>query len=108
MALSPRTMPGPVALLLRRLRREQSGFALIEVMMSALIVAIVSVGVLAGIDASSATSGSNKARGIAASIAQDDQERMRSMQPDDLAAMRFQRRTVTVAGVAYQVTSDAR
>jgi type II secretory pathway pseudopilin PulG len=91
-----------------RLTGEQSGFALIEVMMSALIVTIVSVGVLAGIDASSATSGSNKARGVAASIAQDDQERMRSMQPDDLAAMRFQRRTVSAGGVNYQVDSDAR
>jgi prepilin-type N-terminal cleavage/methylation domain-containing protein len=108
MAMSHRPAQGPLRLLARRLKSEQSGFALIEVMMSALIVAIVSVGVLAGIDASSATSGSNKARGIAASIAQDDQERMRSMQPDDLAAMRFQRRTVTVAGVAYQVDSDAR
>src|SRR4051812_9424685 len=108
MSLSPRTLPGPLDLLLRRLRREQSGFALIEVMVSALIVAIVSVGVLAGIDASSATTGSNKARGVAASIAQDDQERLRSMQPDDLAALRFQSRTVTVDGVNYTVTSDAR
>jgi hypothetical protein len=64
--------------------------------------------VLAGIDASSATSGSSKARGVAASLAQDDQERMRSMQPDDLAAMRLQVRTVNVAGVNYTVTSDAR
>jgi type II secretory pathway pseudopilin PulG len=88
--------------------REQSGFALIEVMVSALLVAIISVGVLEGIDASSATSGSNKARGVAASIAQDDQERLRSMLPDDLAALRFQRRTVTAAGVDYQVDSDAR
>src|SRR3954471_3142660 len=108
MALSPRLMPGPLGLLLRRLSGEQSGFALIEVMVSALIVAIVSVGVLAGIDASSATTGSNKARGIAASMAQDDQERLRSMQPDDLAALRFQSRTVTVDGVNYTVTSDAR
>ncbi len=108
MALLPRPVQGSLRLLARRLKREQSGFALIEVMMSALIVAIVSVGVLAGIDASSATSGSSKARGVAASIAQDDQERMRSMQPDDLAAMRFQRRTVSAAGVNYQVDSDAR
>jgi prepilin-type N-terminal cleavage/methylation domain-containing protein len=108
MAPSPRLLPGPLRLLLRRLRREQSGFALIEVMVSALIVAIVSVGVLAGIDASSATTGSNKARGIAASLVQDDQERLRSMQPDDLAALRFQSRTVSVDGVNYTVTSDAR
>ena len=108
MALLPRPVQGSLRLLARRLKREQSGFALIEVMMSALIVAIVSVGVLAGIDASSATSGSSKARGVAASIAQDDQERMRSMQPDDLAALRFQSRTVAVDGVNYQVASDAR
>src|SRR3954470_22933582 len=108
MVPSPRPLPGPLRLLSRRLSREQSGFALIEVMMSALLVAIVSVGVLAGIDASSATSGSTKARGIAASIAQDDQERLRSMLPDDLAALRFQRRTVAADGVPYQVDSDAR
>jgi type II secretory pathway pseudopilin PulG len=108
MPLYPRKSAGVLRLLARRLSREQSGFALIEVMMSALLVAIVSVGVLAGIDASSATSGSSKARGIAASIAQDDQERLRSMLPDDLAALRFQRRTVAADGVPYQVDSDAR
>jgi type II secretory pathway pseudopilin PulG len=108
MAPLPRPLPGPLRLFANRLSREQSGFALIEVMVSALIVAIVSIGVLAGIDASSATTGSNKARGVAASIAQDDQERLRSMQPDDLAALRFQRRTVAVDGVNYQVDSDAR
>src|SRR3954447_6966532 len=108
MVPSPRPLSGPLRLLVRRLRREQSGFALIEVMVSALIVAIVSVGVLAGIDASSATSGSNKARGVAASLGQDDQERLRSMQPDDLAAIRLQQRTLSVAGVNYTVESDAR
>src|SRR4051794_38502137 len=82
MAFYPRALPGALRVLARRLSRGESGFALIEVMMSALLVAIVSVGVLAGIDASSATSGSTKARGIAASIAQDDQERLRTMLPD--------------------------
>jgi type II secretory pathway pseudopilin PulG len=108
MALLPRPLPALVRLLVNRLGREQSGFALIEVMVSALIVAIVSIGVLAGIDASSATTGLNKARGVAASIAQDDQESLRSMQPDDLAALRFRSRTVAVDGVNYTVTSDAR
>jgi type II secretory pathway pseudopilin PulG len=106
--MSLRSLSRGSRLLFNRLAQAEDGFALIEVMVSAMIVAMVSVGVLAGIDASSATSGSNKARGVAAALGQDDQERLRSMQPEDLGAIRLQQRTVTVAGVDYTVESDAR
>jgi prepilin-type N-terminal cleavage/methylation domain-containing protein len=95
-------------LLARRLTRAEDGFALIEVMVSAMLVAILATGVLAGLDAAGSTSGANKARGIAASVAQDDQERMRAMKADDLAAARSQQSTVTVAGVNYTVQSSVR
>jgi prepilin-type N-terminal cleavage/methylation domain-containing protein len=95
-------------LLARRLTRTEDGFALIEVMVSAMLVAILATGVLAGLDAAGSTTGANKARGIAASVAQDDQERMRAMKADDLAAARSQQNTVTVAGVNYTVKSSVR
>lgn len=94
--------------LARALRREQSGFALIEVMVSAILIAVVAVGVLAGLDAAGNTSGRSKARGIAASIAQDDQESMRGQEVAELAKQRVRTRVVNVAGVSYTVESQAR
>jgi Tfp pilus assembly protein PilV len=89
----------------RLLAHDQGGFALIEVMVSAMLVAMLSVGVLAGFDAAGSTSGSNKSRSIASGLAQDDQERIRSLAADDAAARRSETRTVDVAGITYSVQS---
>jgi hypothetical protein len=45
---------------------------------------------------------------VAASLAQDDQERMRGLQPSELSRQRTLSRTVTVAGVPYTVVSRVR
>jgi len=95
-------------LLAGRVARAQEGFALIEVMVSAMLVAILAIGVFAGLDAAGSTAGSNKSRGIAASVAQNDQERMRALQADELAAARLQTNTVNVGGVNYTVKSLVR
>ena len=92
----------------RALRGDQRGFALIEVMMSSVVVAIVSVGVLAGLDAAGATSGGNKSRGIAASVAQEDQERIRALPADTVLQTAPGTRTVNVGGVAYSVQTRVR
>ena len=62
-----------------RTLRSESGFALIEVIVAAAVLAIVALAVLSGIDAASSTSAREKARAVAASLAEQDQERLRAM-----------------------------
>ena len=86
--------------------RDESGFGLIEVIVSAVLVVLVSLGVYAGIDGASATSQVNKQRSIATTIAQQDQDRMRAMTVSELSNYRDVQ-TTTVGGVPYTVTSRA-
>ena len=90
----------------RRIRDEQSGATLIEVLVSAVLVVMLAVGVLRGLDAANANSGNNKARSVAATLAQQDQERLRAYRAKELSNAR-ETRTRTVAGVPYTVTSRA-
>ena len=55
---------------------------------SALLVALVSLGVYMGIDGASATSGINKHRSVATELAQQDQDRMRAMTVTELSNYR--------------------
>ena len=93
----------------RARRREpavaQDGFTLIEVMVSGLLVVIVALAVLAGLDGASRASGASKAKSTAASLAQQDQERLRGMKPSDLMAL-DQSRPVAADGVVYTVRSS--
>jgi Tfp pilus assembly protein PilV len=92
---------------LRFLARSQSGAALIEIMMSALLVALAATAVFKGIDGATATSGQSKSRAVAVTLAQEDQERMRSMDPRKLAAYNPGPRTKTVNRISYTITSTA-
>jgi Tfp pilus assembly protein PilV len=92
--------------LLARVRADESGVTLIEVLVSALITALVAVGVLTGLDAASATSGSSKSRAVAANLAQADQERLRAFRLKELSNLR-ETRTQTVRGVPFKVVSRA-
>lgn len=71
-------------MLTRRLSSE-AGFGLVEVLFTALVVLIVSAGVLAGFNATSAATGRAKARSVAQTLAQNDQERLRAMPITTLA-----------------------
>jgi Tfp pilus assembly protein PilV len=90
---------------LRFIARSQRGSALIEIMMSALLVALAATAVFKGIDGATATSGQSKSRALAVSLAQEDQERMRSMDPRKLSGYNPGPTTKTVNGVAYTITS---
>ena len=88
---------------------------LIEVMVGALILAITTTAVLNGLDGAQKTGGRNKARSVAATLAEQDQERMRGMPvtsvngtPDliDYIADPYDR-TVTVRGAEYRIISSA-
>ncbi len=89
-----------------RLHADEAGFGLIEVIVSALLVVLVSSGVYLGLDAASATSGINKHRSVATYIAQQDQDRMRAMAVTELSNYRATS-SQTVGNVAYTIASAA-
>lgn len=86
--------------------RGEDGFLMIEVMFGSVVVVLITIAILAGLDGARDTTGQSKSRSVAATIAQDDQERLRSMRVADLSNRR-ETRTVTVAGVDYTVVSRA-
>ncbi len=77
---------------------------LVELLMAALLVALISIGVFTAIVGSSKGSANDRHRSIAAALAQQDQERMRAFKATDLANYR-QTRPVTVADTTYSVES---
>ncbi len=87
---------------------QADGFTLIEVIVSALILVVVSLAVLTAFDGASKASGLSKSKSTAASIAQQDQERLRGMRPAELMAMgTSDPRPVPADGLTYTVTSKA-
>ena len=71
------------------------------------MLAIVAVAVLAGIDGAQSSTGREKSRSVAANLAEQDQERMRSMQVDTLADY-TETRTVNVDGNNFTVVSTGK
>jgi prepilin-type N-terminal cleavage/methylation domain-containing protein len=85
----------------------EAGFALIEVIVAAAVLAIVALAVLSGIDGATSASAREKARAVAANLAEQDQERLRAM-PIDLLRNPPQSGDVKVDGVSYQIKSEAK
>jgi hypothetical protein len=78
-----------------------------EAVVAAAVLVLVVMGVLAAMDAVSGTAGANKARTVAATLAEEDQERLRGMATADVDAGSFGSRDVMVANVKYTITSKA-
>lgn len=97
---------GPRCRLLAALRHDQSGFGLIEVVVSSMLLALVASGIYMGLDGASATSGVNKHRSLATEIAQQDQDRMRAMAVTELSNYRATT-TTRVGPVTYTIASSA-
>jgi hypothetical protein len=93
--------------LIDRLRlREQRGSMLIEVLVGSVLVVACSAAMLDGLNGAQDTGQRNKVRSVAASLSQQDQERMRAMPVEDLSNYR-EDRDVPVAGATYHVVSRA-
>jgi Tfp pilus assembly protein PilV len=84
----------------------EAGFGLIEVLVSAIILILVSLGTYSALDAASATSGSNRNRTLGNEVAQQDQERLRSFRAVDIANYSSTRTQVS-AGVTFTIASKA-
>lgn len=88
-----------------RRRASEAGFAMIEVLASITLLAIVSVGVYTGIDGAGEISGLNKARTVAASLAQEDLDRMRGFRISDLSTLDQSITKTPPGGITYTVAS---
>jgi type II secretory pathway pseudopilin PulG len=96
---------------LRLLRSDQprdpeAGYALVEVIVSAVVLAMVALAVLAGIDASARSTGREKAKAVAVSLAEQDQERMRGIAAKQITEV-SDLPPYTINGATYTVDSDA-
>lgn len=91
---------------MREMLRREEGMGLAEVAVSAVVLMIIVLGTYAAIDGPSTLSGANKARTVAAALAEQDQERLRALKATDLSN-HHEKRKVTVSGVSYTVESRA-
>jgi Tfp pilus assembly protein PilV len=85
----------------------EHGVTLVETLISAAILVAVLIGVLASLDASAHTAAINRSRTVAASLAEQDLERLRALPASTLASYAVPPRTVTSGGAEYRVASKA-
>jgi Tfp pilus assembly protein PilV len=87
---------------------DEAGFALIEVMVSAVLLIVLSLATLSVIDRAQATSSNSRSRDVAAQLAQTEQDVIRQM-PISALAGGFHPPVATkpVGGINYTVTSEA-
>ncbi|HEX4732719.1 MAG TPA: prepilin-type N-terminal cleavage/methylation domain-containing protein [Solirubrobacterales bacterium] len=88
----------------RQTPRAQDGFILIEVLVSALILAIVAGAVLTLITATTRSAASERNHSAAYALAQEDQARMRTMRISSLNKL-SQTRNETVGGTTFTIES---
>ena len=86
---------------------DERGSLLIEVLVSAVLVAVIGVALFGALNSAAQVSGKSKTRAGAAAVAQDDQERMRAMPVATLNNLREHRDPVVMGKIAYVVDSRA-
>jgi type II secretory pathway pseudopilin PulG len=88
--------------------RDDAGFALVEVMVSAVLLIVLSLSTLSVIDRAQATSSNNRSRDVAAQLAQSELDAIRQLPMASLAGG-FHPGVVTrpVGGIPYTVDSSA-
>jgi type II secretory pathway pseudopilin PulG len=84
--------------------RSEQGSILVEVLIGTLMLALTTAAVLNGLDGAQDIGRKNKDRSSAATLVQQDLERMRAMPPSVLANLN-QTRTAVVGGVTYTIQS---
>lgn len=89
----------------RKTPHAEDGFALIEILVSALVLAIVAAGVVALLQATTRSAASERRQSTAQSLAQEDQSRMRSMRLSMLNRLSEERK-LTIDGSKYTVLSE--
>ena len=82
----------------------ERGSLLVEVMVGAIVLAIVTFAVLDGMSGAADTGERNRQRSVASTLAQQDIERLRAFEITDLSNYR-ETRSVNMGGVSYTVVS---
>ena len=85
----------------------EHGVTLVETLISAAILVAVLIGVLGSLDAAQHTTATNRSRTVAASLAEQDIERLRGLPTATLASYPTTPVTTIVDGTEYTVTSKA-
>ena len=86
----------PTFTALKRRILDPTGFALVEALAAAAILAFMALGVLAGLDGASSSSGREKARSTASALAEQDQERLHGIAAVNLPASARSRTSTSV------------
>lgn len=89
----------------RKTPHAEDGFALIEVLVSALVLAIVAAGVASLIQATTRSAANERRHSTAQALAQEDQARLRSMRLSMLNRLNEERK-LTIDGSNYTVVSQ--
>ena len=90
----------------KRIGGEQAGFALIEVLVSAVVLLIVAAGVFTAFGSTSRATSFERSRARADALAEQDLERVRSLRIADLSTLN-QTRTVAADGTIYTIVSTS-
>jgi Tfp pilus assembly protein PilV len=85
----------------------EAGFALIETLVSAALLVVIAVALLTAAERAASTSLQSQGRSVAASIAEQDQERMRALPVTALSNYHPTSRTVPAGSGSYTVASRA-
>lgn len=85
----------------------ESGFLLIEVMISALLVALIVVATLTGFDVTNRATADERSHAQATVLAQQDEDRLRGLQISALSGL-SETRKVTYNGTVYEIKSTAK
>ena len=101
--MSETTVPDPFT---RRLGDDR-GFMIVEVLVSALILLLVSAAVFTTLDKADQVAGGQQKRTLSANFAQSELERIRSLPVEDIAAMRGTR-TIVRDKVTYTIETTAK
>jgi Tfp pilus assembly protein PilV len=86
------------------LLQEQAGFALLEVLISAVIIGLVVIATFTGFDVTQRATADERAHAQADVLAQQDEDRLRSMQIDQLSGLN-ETHTVKYNGTEYTIKS---
>jgi Tfp pilus assembly protein PilV len=84
--------------------RDESGFALIELVVSAMIMVTIAGGALAAIQATNRSGAEERHRAQAYALAQEDQARMRALKVSELSNLSYTRNVIE-DGTTYTITS---
>lgn len=91
-----------------RLLREERGSFLMEALVAAVLLVVLSLGFLAALDATAQESADQKFRSVAASLAQQDMERMRALNVQEVTGLSQTRTQVSgTPPITYTITSKA-